>query len=32
MWFSLFSIVVGIALGLGFGAIVLENYEENVRP
>lgn len=28
MWLSLFSIVVGIALGLGFGAVMLESYEE----
>jgi hypothetical protein len=32
MWLSLFSIAVGIALGLGVGAVVLENYEGNVRP
>jgi uncharacterized membrane protein len=31
MWISLFSIVVGIALGLGLGAFVLENFEEKVR-
>jgi hypothetical protein len=30
MWLSLFSIVVGIALGLGFGAVVLESYGEKV--
>ena len=28
MWLSLFSIVVGIALGLGFGAVMVESYEE----
>jgi hypothetical protein len=32
MWLSLFSIVTGIALGLGLGAIVIESQEENVRP
>jgi hypothetical protein len=32
MWLSLFSIVTGIAFGLGLGAIVLESREENVRP
>jgi hypothetical protein len=31
MWLSLFSIVTGIALGLGLGAVVLESQEENVR-
>lgn len=31
MWFSLFTIVVGIAIGLGFGAIALESYEEQAR-
>lgn len=31
MWLSLFSIVGGIALGLGFGAVMLESYEENAR-
>jgi hypothetical protein len=31
MWLSLFSIVVGIALGLGFGAIIVESYEEKAR-
>jgi hypothetical protein len=31
MWLSLFSIVTGIALGLGVGAVVLESQEENVR-
>ena len=28
MWLSLFSIVFGIALGLGFGAVMLESSEE----
>jgi hypothetical protein len=32
MWLSLFSIAVGIALGLGVGAVVLEDHERNVRP
>lgn len=32
MWLSLFSIVVGIALGLGFGAIIVESYGEKARP
>jgi hypothetical protein len=31
MWLSLFSIVLGIALGLGLGAVVLESYGQNVR-
>ena len=31
MWISLFTIVVGIALGLGFGAMVVESYDEKVR-
>ena len=26
MWLSLFSIVVGIAVGLGFGAVVVDMY------
>lgn len=32
MWFALFTIVLGIALGLGFGAIILENSEEFRSP
>jgi len=32
MWFSLFSIAVGIALGLGIGAIVVDSYGEKARP
>ena len=32
MWLSLFSIVFGIALGLGFGAIIVQSFEENARP
>ena len=31
MWITLFSIVVGIALGLSLGAVVLESYEEGTR-
>ena len=32
MWISLFTIVLAIALGLGWGALVLESYgEENHR-
>lgn len=31
MWFTLFSIVVGIALGLGLGAIILDSYGEEAR-
>lgn len=32
MWISLFTIVLAIALGLGWGALVLESYgEENRR-
>jgi hypothetical protein len=30
MWLSLFSIVIGIALGLGFGAIIVESHGEKV--
>jgi hypothetical protein len=30
MWLSLFSIVVGIALGLGLGAIYVDSYGEKV--
>lgn len=32
MWLSLFSIVVGMALGLGFGAVMVESYEEQAHP
>jgi hypothetical protein len=32
MWLSLFSIVVGISLGLGLGAVILETYGETARP
>jgi len=28
MWISLFTIVLTIALGLGFGAVMLESYGE----
>ena len=31
MWISLFAIVLGVALGLGLGAIILEHSEE-ARP
>lgn len=31
MWLSLFSIVVGVAIGLGFGAVMLESSEEQAR-
>lgn len=31
MWITLFSIVIGIALGLSLGAVVLESYEEGSR-
>jgi len=32
MWISLFTIVLAIAIGLGWGALVLESYgEENPR-
>ncbi len=30
MWLSLFGIVVGIALCLGLGAIIVESYGEKV--
>jgi hypothetical protein len=30
MWFSLFSIVVGIALGLGLGAVVVDMHGERL--
>ena len=32
MWVSLFTIVLALALGFGVGAVVLESYEEKVRP
>lgn len=28
MWFTLFAVVLGIALGLGLGAIVVDSSEE----
>lgn len=28
MWISLFTVVLAIALGLGFGAVALESYQE----
>lgn len=31
MWISLFSIVVGIAVGLGVGAVVVDYYGEKAR-
>ena len=31
MWITLFSIAIGIALGLCLGAVVLESYGENTR-
>lgn len=31
MWIALFSIVVGIALGLGVGAMVVDSYGEQAR-
>lgn len=31
MWLSLFSIVVGIAVGLGFGAVVVDSFGEEAR-
>lgn len=31
MWLSLFSVVVGISLGLGFGAFLLESQGEKAR-
>lgn len=30
MWFSLFSIVLGIALGLGLGSLILADQSEKV--
>jgi hypothetical protein len=32
MWTTLFTIVIGVALCFALGAMVLESYEENVRP
>lgn len=31
MWLSLFSIVVGIAVGLGFGAVVVDSFSEKAH-
>jgi hypothetical protein len=31
MWIMFFTIVIGIALCLGLGAMAVESYEENVR-
>ncbi|HEY6024505.1 MAG TPA: hypothetical protein VIV34_10050 [Pseudolabrys sp.] len=32
MWITLFTIVIGIALGLAMGAIVMESDEKASRP
>jgi hypothetical protein len=32
MWTTLFCVAIGIALGFAFGAMVVESYEEKVRP
>jgi hypothetical protein len=32
MWIMLFSIVIGIALGLAMGAVVVESSEKAPRP
>jgi len=31
MWITVFTIVIGIALCFGIGAMAVESYEENVR-
>ena len=31
MWITFFTIVIGIALCFGFGAIAFESYEKRVR-
>ncbi len=32
MWITLFCVSIGIALGFAFGAMVVESYEDQVRP
>jgi len=32
MWLTLFCVSIGIALGFAFGAMVVESYEDQVRP
>ena len=32
MWITYFSVVIGIALCFGIGAMAIESYEENARP
>ena len=32
MWITLFTIVIGIALCFGLGAMAIESHEENVQP
>jgi hypothetical protein len=32
MWITYFSVVIGIALCFGVGAMAIESYEENARP
>ncbi len=32
MWLTFFSVVIGIALCFGIGAMAIEFHEENVRP
>ena len=31
MWLTFFTVVLGIALALALGAVMLESYEEKVR-
>lgn len=31
MWITLFTIVIGIALCFGFGAMTVQSYDEKVR-
>jgi|PersoiStandDraft_1058852.scaffolds.fasta_scaffold22539_3 hypothetical protein len=32
MWILMFAVVLGIALGFGLGAVLVESYEEAPRP
>jgi len=32
MWVTFFAVVISIALGLALGAVMLEAYDEKVRP
>jgi hypothetical protein len=32
MWITLFTIVIGIALCFGLGAVAIESHEEKVQP